>query len=176
MSFIDDDDDRAKFEILYYKYRKRMVHTAFFVLKNKEDAEDAVHDTFIKIARNMRSVGDPNSSETLSYVLKATKNTAINLSQKNTTRNKHIQLENVENISDGQFFEKIRIQENYEEVVKAIRSLNDTYRDVLFYYFVQNMKAKDIADLLGRSNSAVQQQIIRGKKKLLEKLENDLRD
>lgn len=176
MSLIDNDDDRAKFEIIYNNYRKRMVNTAFSVLKNEEDAEDAVQDTFIKIARNMRSIGEPDSTETLSYVLKATKNTAINLSKKNTRRNKHIQLENVENISDGQFLEELRIQENYEEVVKAIRSLNDTYRDVLFYYFVRNMKAKDIADLLGRSISAVQQQIIRGKKKLLEKLENDLRD
>lgn len=176
MSVIDNNDDRAKFEILYNKYRKRMVRTAFSVLKNKEDAEDAVHDTFIKIARNMRSIGDPDSGETLSYVLKAVKNTAINLSQKNSIRNKHIQLEDIENISDGQFLEKLHIQENYEEVVKVIRSLNDTYKDVLFYYFVRGMKAKDIADLLGRSNSAVQQQIIRGKKKLIEILENDLRD
>lgn len=176
MSLIDNDDDRAKFEIIYNEYRKRMVSTAYSILHNKDDAEDAVHDTFIKIARNMRSIGDPDSSETLSYVLKATKNTAINLSQKNATRNKHIQLEDVENISDGQFLEKLHIQENYEEVVKAIQGLNDTYRDVLFYYFVKGMKAKDIADLLGRSNSAVQQQIIRGKKKLIEILDNDLRD
>lgn len=176
MSLIDNDDDRAKFEILYNAYRKRMVSTAFSVLKNKEDAEDAVHETFIKIARNMKSIDDPKSDRTLSYVIKATKNNAINLLNKNKKRNEHIKLEDVENISDGQFLEKLHIQENYEEVVKAIRSLNDTYRDVLFYYFVKGMKAKDIADLLGRSNSAVQQQIIRGKKKLLEILDNDLRD
>lgn len=176
MSLIDNDDDRAKFEILYKNYKKRMVSVAFSVLRNREDAEDAVHDTFIKIARNMQSIGNPNSDETLSYVLKAAKNNAINLSQKNATRNKHIQLENVENMTDEQFFDKLNIRENYEDVVKAIRSLNDTYNDVLFYYFVRGMKAKEIADLLGRSNSAVKQQIIRGKKKLLEILENDLRD
>ncbi len=176
LSIIEDDNDRAKFEILYNKYRKRMLSAADSVLHNKEDAEDVVHETFIKIARNMRSIGDPNSNETLSYVMKAAKNTAINLSKKKAAENKHIQFEDVENISDGQFLEKLRIQENFEEVVKAIRGLNDTYRDVLFYYFVRGMKAKDIADLLGRSNSAVQQQIIRGKKKLLEILEKDLRD
>lgn len=89
MSLIDNDDDRAKFEILYSEYRKRMVYIAYSVLRNSEDAEDAVHDTFIKIARNMNSIGDPKSNETLSYVLKATKNTAINLSKKNVKRNKH---------------------------------------------------------------------------------------
>lgn len=176
MSLIDNDDDRSKFEILYNNYRKRMVYVAFEVLRNKEDAEDAVHDTFVKIARNMQSIGDPNSSESLSYVLKATKNTAINISQKNSVRNKNVLFEDAENISDSQFFETLRIQENYTEVVNAIRNLNDKYRDVLFYYFVEGMKPKDIADLLGRSNSAVQQQIARGKQKLLEILKDDLRD
>lgn len=176
MSLIDNDDDRAKFEILYNSYRKRMAYVAFAVLGNNEDAEDAVHDTFIKIARNMQSIGNPDSERTLSYVLKATKNTAINLSQKNVIRNKHILLDNIENISDEQFLEKLCIQENYKEVIEVIQSFNDTYRDVLYFYFVEGMKAKDIADLLGRSNSAIQQQIVRGKKKLLEILENDLRD
>ena len=176
MSLIDNVDERTKFEILYNKYRKRMVYTGYFVLGNNEDAEEAVHDTFIKIARNMRSIQDPDSDETLSYVLKAVKNTAINLSKKNTTRNKHMQSQDVKDISDSAFLDKLRIQENYEEAVKAIRSLNDTYKDVLFYYFVEGMKAKDIADLLGRNKATVQQQIIRGKKKLLKILGNDLRD
>lgn len=176
MSFIDDEDDQAKFEIIYHTYRKRMVLTADSVLHNKGDAEDAVHDTFIKIARNMKSIDDPKSNKTLSYVIKATKNNAINLLNKNERRDELIKLDDVENMTDEQFFEKLSLTESYEEIVDAIRSLNDTYRDVMFYHFVEEMKIRDIADLLGRKNSAIQQQLIRGKKKLLEILEKDLRD
>lgn len=176
MSFIDDEDDRAKFEIIYHTYRKRMVLTADSVLHNKDDAEDVVHDTFIKIACNMKSIEDPKSNKTLSYVIKATKNNAINLLNKNEKRNELIKLDDVENMTDEQFFEKLSLTESYEEIVNAIRNLNDTYRDVMFYHFVEEMKIRDIADLLGRKNSAVQQQLIRGKKKLLEILEKDLRD
>ncbi len=57
MSFIDDEDDREKFEMLYNEYRKRMVYIAYSVLGNNEDAEDAGHDTVIKIARNMNTWG-----------------------------------------------------------------------------------------------------------------------
>lgn len=176
MSFIDDEDDRAKFEIIYHTYRKRMVLTADSVLHNKDDAEDAVHDTFIKIARNMKSIDDPKSNKTLSYVIKATKNNAINLLNKNERRDELIKLDNVEDMTDEQFFEKLSLTESYEEIVDAIRSLNDTYKDVMFYHFVEEMKIRDIADLLDKKNSAVQQQLIRGKKKLLEILEKDLRD
>lgn len=176
MSLIDNDDDRAKMEILYNKYRKRMVYVAYSVLRNREDAEDAVHDTFIKIACNIQSIDDPESEKALSYVLKAAKNNAINFSQKNSVRSKYIYLEDVEKLSDGDFFEELCIQENYEKVIQAIRELNETYRDALYFYFAEGMSTKEIADLLGRSNSAVQQQIFRGRKKLLEILEDDLRD
>ena len=176
MSFIDAENDRVKFEIIYNTYRKRMVLTADSVLHNKDDAEDAVHDTFIKIARNMKSIDEPESDRTLSYVLKVTKNNAINLLHKNKRRDELIQLDDVEYMTDEQFFEKLSLVESYEEIVSAIRNLNDTYRDVMFYHFIKEMKIKDISDLLGKKNSAVQQQLIRGKKRLLEILEKDLRD
>lgn len=171
MSFIDNEDDRAKFEIIYHTYRKRMVLMAELVLHNKQDAEDVVHDTFIKIARNMNSIDDPESEKTLSYVIKAVKNTAINLLNKNERRNNLIELDDVENMPDEQFLEKLKINENYKEIVNAIRKLNDTYRDVMFYHFVKDMKINEIADLLGRKKSTVKQQLVRGKKILIEKLD-----
>lgn len=171
MSFIDNEDDRAKFEIIYHTYRKRMVLMAESVLHNKQDAEDVVHDTFIKIARNMKSIDDPESEKTLSYVIKAVKNTAINLLNKNERRNNLIELDDVENMPDEQFLEKLKINENYKEIVNAIRKLNDTYRDVMFYHFVKDMKINEIADLLGRKKSTVKQQLVRGKKILIEKLD-----
>ena len=43
----------------------------------------------------------------------------------------------------------------------------------MFYHFVCKMKIKDIADLLGKKNSAVRQQLVRGKKMLIEILEKE---
>ena len=67
MSFIDDENDKSRFEVIYDTYRKRMVLTAYSVIHDRNEAEDVVHDTFIKIARNMKSINDPLSNETLSY-------------------------------------------------------------------------------------------------------------
>lgn len=87
LSLIDNEDDRDKFEFIYLIYRKRMVSEAYNILRNEYDAEDAVHDTFIKLARNMKAIDEPDSDKTLSYVLKAVKNTAINILNKNIKRN-----------------------------------------------------------------------------------------
>ena len=147
-----------------------MVSTAYSVLHNAEDAEDTVHNTFIKIAQNMKAIDDPKSAKTLSYVIKATKNNAINLLNKNTAKSEAEFGDEIKDIPDEDFFEKLDIEESYKEVVEAIQALGDTYRDVMFYHFVCDMKIKDIATLLGKKNSAVKQQLIRGKKKLLEEL------
>lgn len=173
MSFIDDENDKSKFEVIYDTYRKRMVLTAYSVIHDRNEAEDVVHDTFIKIARNMKSINDPLSNETLSYVIKATKNNAINFLDKSKRRSELIRLDDVENMTDEHFFEKLSVTEDYEKIVSAIRNLNDTYRDVMFYHYVCEMKIKDIADLLGKKNSAVRQQLVRGKKMLIEILEKE---
>lgn len=144
MSFIDDNNDKSKFEIIYYTYRKRMLVIADSVLHSKEDAEDVVHDTFIKIARNIKSIDDPKSDKTLSYVLKATKNNAINLYNKNNKiKDNIINIENIDDLPDNEFFEKLDISNNYNDVVKAILSLDEKYKDVLFYHFVQDMNSDD---------------------------------
>lgn len=176
LSLIDNEDDRDKCEIIYNEYRKRMIATANSVLQNEQDAEDVLHDTFIKIARNMKAIDDPYSDKTLSYLLKAVKNTAKDFLKKKENRKEVAAQDYVENIPDAQFLEKLRIKDRYNKVVNAIRKLNDTYRDVMFFHFVSGMKIAEIADLLGRKRSTVQQQLVRGKKKLIEILETDLRD
>lgn len=170
MAFVDDETDKTKFEILYYAYRDRMYVTAESVLHNRQDAEDAVHDTFLKIARNMKSIDDPHSQRTLSYVLKATKNTAINLLHKNKAKTT-VNFEDMDELSDADFLENLNITENYQRIVHAILDLDDTYKDVLFFHFVQEMKIDQVAELLGRKKSTVKQQLVRGKKILLEVLE-----
>lgn len=172
LSFIDDKKDESKFEALYYEYRDRMMDMALSVLHNKEDAEDAVHNTFICIAKNMKSIDETKSVRTLSYVLKATKNTSINILKK---RNKHetISLEDIENIPDEDFFEKLNLKQQYNDVVNAIVKLDDKYKDVLFYHFVNGMSANEISELLGRKQSTVKQQLVRGKALLLKLLGDD---
>lgn len=51
MSFIDDESHRRLFEKIYIEYRDPMFFMARSVLGNDSDAEDIVHDVFLKIAK-----------------------------------------------------------------------------------------------------------------------------
>ena len=61
---IDNPADKAKFEQLYLHYQAFMYQVAFQILQNKQDAEDAVHNAFLSIAKNMEKVGKPIGNRT----------------------------------------------------------------------------------------------------------------
>lgn len=64
MSFIDDESQRRLFEEIYLNYRKQMLLVARSVLGSDTDAEDVVHDVFLKIAKkHMSHVEDKQDQE-----------------------------------------------------------------------------------------------------------------
>ena len=50
LSMLETNEEKNQFEQLYIKYKQDMYAVAYGILKNKEDAEDAVHQSFLKIA------------------------------------------------------------------------------------------------------------------------------
>gem|GEM_PF-4323344 len=56
LNIIDNEQDKDKFEQLYLTYKHDMYAVAYHILYNQFDAEDAVHDAFIRIAKNIEVV------------------------------------------------------------------------------------------------------------------------
>ena len=50
LQMIESADDKVKFETLYQAYSDYMYRVALAILRNVQDAEDAVHYAFVKIA------------------------------------------------------------------------------------------------------------------------------
>ena len=53
---IESEEDKSKFEGIYYRYRKLMFHVAMKILHNRQDAEDAVHQAFVSIIENLEKI------------------------------------------------------------------------------------------------------------------------
>ena len=53
LQMMDSPEDRSKFERLYLEDRRFMFHVANEILHNEQDAKDAVHQSFLKVAENM---------------------------------------------------------------------------------------------------------------------------
>lgn len=175
LSLIDNDNDRKLFERIYYAHRKQMLTLAFAILENEDDAEDLVHDVFCNIAEKyMQSLQNiKNEQDMKNYLLKATKNSALN--KKRDTK-PHISLHeseymlNKDDLNDNEFLDMICNNISYQEVLSAIRSLDKKYEDVLYLHFVIGMTVPEVAEHLNRNKQTVKKQLFRGKILLLEKL------
>ena len=80
LNLIDDEQQRIEFEEIYTTYRKQMILLAKSLLHNDTDAEDVVHDVFLRIASKHIGFiqGLRHPEDVRNYLLKATKNTALN--------------------------------------------------------------------------------------------------
>lgn len=140
MSFIDDESHRRLFEEIYLSYRKQMFLVARTVLKNDSDAEDIVHDVFLRIAKK--------------YMAKI------------STIENETDVPDSEEMPDDALVEKIHNRIEYKKIVSAIASMSDMYRDALYYHFVLELSVPETAKLLNCKVSTVKQRLVRGKKLL----------
>lgn len=173
LALIDDEDDKKLFEEIYESYRKQMLAVAISILKNNEDAEDAVHDVFYRIAAKhikvIRKI--ENIDGRRNYLLKAVKNTALNMLKKKSEDSLEALPETEWNpsgdFSDKEFLDMICNKMDYDRIMEEIRKLDDLYRDVLYYHFAAGLTAPEISDFFDRSLAAVKRQLVRGKKQLI---------
>lgn len=102
MSFIDDESHRRLFEEIYLSYRKQMFLVARTVLKNDSDAEDIVHDVFLRIAKKyMAKISTiENETDLRNYLLKATKNAALDHLRKHRHERVRTKEENETDVPD----------------------------------------------------------------------------
>lgn len=68
LAMIDGQDGKHKFAALYEAYRDLMLHTAWQILGNQKDAEDAVHEACLRIIEILEKISDPVCPKTRSLV------------------------------------------------------------------------------------------------------------
>lgn len=140
MMMIDSPKDQLKFEKVYLTYKGLMYHTAYKILNNKEDSEDAVHNAFVKIAENISKIGEPVCPKTKVYVVTIVENKAIDLYRSNQKRKKVTYLD-----------EAIGLSFDISEATgldDCILKLSPRYRQIIMLKYVQGFSCKEIAKQL----------------------------
>lgn len=78
LSMIEGPEDRNKFEIVYEQYKNLMYYVAYRILREERDAEDAVHNAFVRIAEHIEKISEPVCPKTRAFVVLIVERTAIN--------------------------------------------------------------------------------------------------
>jgi RNA polymerase sigma-70 factor (ECF subfamily) len=165
------DGEHELFYELIRPYEQRVYFTAFAILHNQHDAEDAAQEAVLKAFRHIRQFrGDARFS---TWLLQITMNEA-----RMRSRKAHAGLvEPIENQKDeeGNYTprefadwreipsEVLERSEIREALSKALASLGEKYREVFLLRDVQHMSIEETAKSLGITTASVKTRLLRAR-------------
>ncbi|MFP2996335.1 RNA polymerase sigma factor [Spongiivirga sp. MCCC 1A20706] len=150
-----------KAQIAVYELYKDMLYTVSSrIIGNDADAQDVVHDTFIKAFKSISTVSDESSLG--SWLKRIVINQSLGFLKKNN-RIKWVTL-------DKEIPEKIEVHSmpnlQIDNVMNAMGKLKDKYRIIIVLYLIEEYSHREIAQKLELNESTVRNQYKRGKEML----------
>ena len=158
LQMIDSSEDRSKFEQIYIDYRDLMFYVANRILDNEQDAEDAVHEAFLKVAENIKKIGEPKCPKTRGFVVTIVENKAIDQYRK---QQKHQTVELIDDIQGTNAH-----YEGDNDLTKCILKLPARYREMILLRYHHGYSVREIAGMMGISLPAAIKLDQRAKQKL----------
>ena len=175
--------DEKAFERLMTRYERQVYRLAFSLLRHKEDAEDAMQETFIKLWRVLPTYRYECSL--LVYVLRITRTVSLDVERRRERRranetsltveddtgesvDREIADEDVSSRPDLAFERAERIR----MVREAIEELPEEHRQIILYKDIQGLSYAEIGAILGLGEGTIASRLARARenlKKILKK-------
>lgn len=164
LSAIEGPEEKIKFEELYYKYRGFMLKAASRVLRGEQDAEDAVHNAFLSIAKNMKLLPPLDSPKMRGFLYIVTENKAIDILRERERR------EIEEPLGDQPLCAPA---DGENHLAWCISQLPPRYQEIILLKYSHGYSTREIAGIFGISFSAASKLDQRAKNRLRELCERE---
>lgn len=147
-------------------YEAAMYRLAFGMLKNEEDAGDAVQEALLTAYVHLESLKDEKKFK--SWIMRITANASIDILRK---RKDMLSIDeyDVPDCDNGSREEKMDLWD-------AVCSLQKEYRAVVILFYYEQMSIKDICRILDMKQANVKTRLSRGRKKLRAILQGEVND
>lgn len=161
------NDQKDKFEYIYTNYFQFMCNCALTVTQNPAFVEDAVHDTFLQILREIDTIRLDNEKSLRCYLYTITRERSIDFLRKwekkkesQITASDHLDEEAAVVNPDKIALSRIQL----EEALCVLSNMPEVYRRSLILS-IQGYSIREIAKITQSSESATKSHIYRARKK-----------
>lgn len=163
LALLDIPEEKSKLEVLYKEYRSTMYNHAYSILKDKYLAEDAVHNAFLKLIKNLEKVNETKCKETRNYLIILVRGTAIDIYNKNK---KIVPIEELDDVDTLDLPKLIENRLERKRVFEIISNMDDKYSDILMMKLFYDCSNEEISQLLNILPEYVSMRFFRAKTKL----------
>jgi RNA polymerase sigma-70 factor (ECF subfamily) len=169
--------DRRAFAELVDLYKDKIFYLAYRMLSNRQEAEDAVQETFMRVFVNLERYDEAQKFST--WIFRIATNLCIDRLRKRKQtysldadlpdgdgNDWHAMLEGNEPTPEKQLV----VSETREQVREAIDSLPEKYKSVVVLRYLHDMSLQEIGDVLDMPVTTVKTRVHRGREFLRGKL------
>lgn len=174
LQLLNTCSEQEKFKQLYETYHRLMHWEALRVLQDRQLAEDAVQESFLRMIKNFHKIGEISCPQTKRFVVIIVRNAARNLLAKES-RLRSMQAYDVpgdagevdpaasmwENLSKG--FDETPDAVLHKEIIQTVQSLPDWAADVLLLSAVHGCSTRELASVLGITIEAAKKRLQRAR-------------
>lgn len=168
LAMVDSDSEKEFVACLYKKYKAYLFSVSMSILHSYADAEDAVHETFVRVIKNLSKIKDVDSDKTKSFIAIIARNLCYDMIRKNSHQT-YIDEYEFENYSFSDVSKEAETKLDLETAIKNISKLSPALKNISTLYFVLQYSASEISEILNISENAVYCAISRSRKILAEK-------
>jgi RNA polymerase sigma-70 factor, ECF subfamily len=165
--------ESVAFELLVEMHRPAILAHASRILRDSEDAQDAVQDTFLKACR---AIGNFKSGRPmLPWLMRICSNCSVDIIRSRRNRS-----ENIETYEHALFDERIDVANDLEVSVAsdslraAIARLPKRYREIILMRHYRHMDVNEIAEVLGKPEGTIKSWLFRARALLRKDLDGGL--
>ena len=140
------------------KYSDMIFRIAYQYLFNKYDAEDIVQEVFVKLLT--KKVIFKDEEHVKSWLIRVTINQCLDY-KKTLAKRSVVPIENME----------IPFEQREEGILEELQLLKEDERNILYLYYYEGYKIKEIAKILKQKQNTINSKLTRARKKLKEIME-----
>lgn len=161
--------DMAAFEEIYKVFSPAVYSVALGITRNRQDAEEAAQEVFMKIYRGLKNFNFNSSLWTWTYRIAV--NAAINVYKSRVRRG--AAMENIEDAGDipdavsaGQRDALIQ-KESESKLLEVLKGLSAEHRACIVLREIEGLDYKEMADALGIPLNTVRTRLMRAREALI---------
>ena len=149
--------DNTAFDVLLSRYKSSLYSYIFFIVHNKDLAEDIFQETFVKVIMTIKQERYVENGKFKAWITRIAHNLIIdNYRQersKNIISNDEVEVDLFNNIKlcEGTIEDNMVRHQVLLDVKKLVQHLPDNQREVLEMRYYQDLSFKEIADITGVS-------------------------
>lgn len=151
--------DRETFEKLIREYTPNLYRLTYGILRNREDAEDAVSETIIRAYDKIHTLRRQEAFR--AWLMRIAANEAKRIYARNKRSSP---------VEDMEIYMPVFLDEHHE-LWDLVMGLEIGCREVILLYFYERLTIPEIAAALRIPEGTVKSRLSRGKKRLREQLE-----